>query len=188
MHGRTGERMNTLKLPVWLIAVVVLCLLALATASVTYKVLYDNTSATLVDLRADVKAKNQEAADKLAELTDQKNAKQAALDRQATTQETTDAERLAEIERLNGELRDRPVRVRYVTIPSGAGSGGSASGTAATADAGAEDTSTTSGLLPPENTRRLAVVLNEIEAMSAAYSSCRERLIPTQGHDTPRSG
>lgn len=180
--------MNTLKLPVWLIAVVVLCFLALCASTATYKTLYDNASTTLTDLRADVKAKNQEAADKLAELTADRDKKQAALDQQAATQETTDAERLAEIDRLNGELRDRPIRVRYITIPSGAGSGGATGGATASAVAGAEDTAATSGVLPAANSRRLAVALNEIEAMSAAYSSCRERLMPTQSHSSPQSG
>ncbi|EIU1659686.1 hypothetical protein, partial [Pseudomonas aeruginosa] len=64
------------------------------------------------ELVGQMKRQNREAADKLAELTAQRDMKQAALNKQAADQERKDADAKAEIARLAGELRDRPVRVR----------------------------------------------------------------------------
>ena len=131
-------------------------------------------------LNADVERQKKEAGAKLAELTAQRDMKQAALSKAAADQERKDNDAQAEIARLSGELRDRPVRVRVVATPAGSGScGGSAAGdAAATAEAGSGDAAAGYGLLPAENSRRLADAIEEVETLSAAYSSCRARLIP----------
>lgn len=132
------------------------------------------------NLNADVERQKKEASAKLAELTAQRDMKQAALNKAAADQERKDNDAQAEIARLSGELRDRPVRVRVVTTPAGSGScSGSAAGNgSATAAAGAGDAAAGYGLLPAENSRRLADAIDEVETLSAAYSSCRARLIP----------
>ena len=130
------------------------------------------------ELAGQVEQQNQQAEQKLAELTAQRDIKQAALNKAAADQERKDADAKAEIDRLAGELRDRPVRVRIVTSPAGSCSGSAAGDAAASAEDRAGDTGATDGVLPAENTRRLSAALTEIETLSAAYSSCRSRLIP----------
>ena len=108
----------------------------------------------------------------------ERDKKQAALNKAAADQERKDADAKAEIDRLAGELESRPVRVRIVTSPAGSCSGSAAGDAAARAEDRAGDAGTADGVLPPENTRRLSAALTEIETLSAAYSSCRSRLIP----------
>ena len=127
------------------------------------------------ELAGQVEQQNQQAERKLAELTAQRDIKQAALNKAAADQERKDADAKAEIERLAGELRDRPVRVRVVA-QAGDCSRGAAGDAAARAEDRAGDTGTAYGILPPENTRRLGAALTEIETLSAAYSSCRAML------------
>ena len=130
------------------------------------------------ELAGQVEQQNQQAERKLAELTAQRDIKQAALNKAAADQERKDADAKAEIDRLAGELESRPVRVRIVTSPAGSCSGGAAGDAAASAEDRAGDAGTADGVLPPENTRRLSAALTEIETLSAAYSSCRARLMP----------
>lgn len=129
------------------------------------------------ELAGQVEQQNQQAERKLAELTAQRDMKQAALNKAAADQERKDADARAEIDRLAGELRDRPVRVRIVA-QAGSCSGGAAGDAAARAEDRAGDAGTADGVLPAENTRRLGIALTEIETLSAAYSSCRARLMP----------
>ena len=129
------------------------------------------------ELAGQVEQQNQQAEQKLAELTAQRDIKQAALNKAAADQERKDADAKAEIERLAGELRDRPVRVRVVA-QAGDCSRGAAGDAAARAEDRAGDAGTADGVLPAENTRRLSAALSEVEILSAAYSSCRARLMP----------
>lgn len=129
------------------------------------------------ELAGQVEQQSQQAERKLAELTAQRDMKQAALNKAAADQERKDADARAEIDRLAGELRDRPVRVRIVA-QAGSCSGGAAGDAAARTEDRAGDTGTADGVLPPENTRRLSAALSEVEILSAAYSSCRARLMP----------
>ena len=129
------------------------------------------------ELAGQVEQQNQQAERKLAELTAQRDIKQAALNKAAADQERKDADAKAEIDRLAGELRDRPVRVRVVA-QAGSCSGSAAGDAAAPAADRAGDTGTADGILPPENSRRLSAALSEVEILSAAYSSCRARLMP----------
>ena len=129
------------------------------------------------ELAGQVEQQNQQAEQKLAELTAQRDIKQAALNKAAADQERKDADAKAEIDRLAGELRDRPVRVRIVA-QAGSCSGSAAGDAAARAEDRAGDAGTADGVLPAENTRRLSAALSEVEILSAAYSSCRARLMP----------
>ena len=118
-----------------------------------------------------------QAEQTLERLIAERDKKQAALNKAAADQERKDADAKAEIDRLAGELRDRPVRVRIVA-QAGSCSGSAAGDAAARAEDRAGDAGTADGVLPAENTRRLSAALSEVEILSAAYSSCRARLMP----------
>lgn len=132
----------------------------------------------LARLQGMIEQQAEEAEQTLERLTAERDKKQAALNKAAADQERKDADAKAEIDRLAGELESRPVRVRIVTSPAGSCSGGAAGDAAASAEDRAGDAGATDGVLPPENSRRLSAALTEIETLSAAYSSCRSRLIP----------
>lgn len=131
----------------------------------------------LARLQGMIEQQADQAGQTLERLTAERDKKQAALNKAAADQERKDADAKAEIERLAGELRDRPVRVRVVA-QAGDCSRGAAGDAAASAEDRAGDAGTADGVLPAENTRRLSAALTEIETLSAAYSSCRSRLIP----------
>ncbi|MGZ3043878.1 hypothetical protein AAER22_13525 [Pseudomonas aeruginosa] len=132
------------------------------------------------ELAGQVRQQREQADAKLAELTAQRDMKQAALNKAAADQERKDNDAQAEIARLAGELRDRPVRVRIVPAAGGGCSGGAAGDAAGAAEAGAGDAASAYGLLPEENSRRFNDSLSEVETLSAAYNSCRARLIPQE--------
>lgn len=133
----------------------------------------------LRDLRARLARQQSEAATRLAELTHQRDAKQAELDTQHQQQEIADAAAQQEIARLAGELERSSVRVRIAPQPGtcGARSASASGDAAATAGAGAADAAQTYGLLPAANSRRLGAVIAEAETINAAYASCRARLL-----------
>ena len=131
----------------------------------------------LARLQGMIEQQAEEAEQTLERLTAERDKKQAALNKAAADQERKDADAKAEIERLAGELRDRPVRVRVVA-QAGDCSRGAAGDAAASAEDRAGDAGTADGVLPAENTRRLSAALSEVEILSAAYSSCRARLMP----------
>lgn len=130
----------------------------------------------LARLQGMIEQQADQAEHTLARLTAERDKKQARLDRLAAEQESKDADARAEIDRLAGELRDRPVRVRVVAQAGDCGRG-AAGDAAARAEDRAGDTGTAYGVLPPDNSRRLGSALTEIETLSAAYSSCRAMLI-----------
>lgn len=132
----------------------------------------------LARLQGMIEQQAEEAEQTLERLTAERDKKQAALNKAAADQERKDADAKAEIDRLAGELESRPVRVRIVTSPAGSCSGGAAGDAAASAEDRAGDAGTADGVLPAENTRRLSAALSEVEILSAAYSSCRARLMP----------
>ena len=132
----------------------------------------------LARLQGMIEQQAEEAGQTLERLTAERDKKQAALNKAAADQERKDADAKAEIDRLAGELESRPVRVRIVTSPAGSCSGSAAGDAAASAEDRAGDAGTADGVLPAENTRRLSAALSEVEILSAAYSSCRARLMP----------
>ena len=132
----------------------------------------------LARLQGMIEQQADQAEQTLERLIAERDKKQAALNKAAADQERKDADAKAEIDRLAGELESRPVRVRIVTSPAGSCSGSAAGDAAARAEDRAGDAGTADGILPPENTRRLSAALTEIEMLSAAYSSCRARLMP----------
>lgn len=126
----------------------------------------------LENLKGKIQQQAAQAEKTLAELTKDRDKKQAVLDAQAKQQEENDHVAKDEIARLTHELASRPIRVRVVTA-SGACSGSAASDRATSTTDSAGNPASASGLLPESNSRRLRAAIAEIETLSAAYSSCR---------------
>jgi len=128
---------------------------------------------------AAVVATNRVAAQLLEQRTKERDAKQAELDKRHQAQEKTDEKAVTQIAADDRRQRAAPVVVRMRDCARDArGSGRSpASGPATAAEAGAGDTTASSGLLSEAGAGRLASALTEIETMSAAYSSCRAALM-----------
>lgn len=130
----------------------------------------------LENLKGKVEQQTVQAEKILADLTEDRDKKQAALDVQAKQQEENDHAAKDEIARLAGELANRPIRVRVVTA-SGACSGSAASDHSTSTTDSAGNPASTSGLLPESNSRRLRAAIAEVELLSAAYSSCRSHFL-----------
>lgn len=130
----------------------------------------------LEELRGQISLQSAQAKETLDQLIKERDQKQVELDELAKRQEETDNAAKLEIARLAGELASRPIRVRVVTA-SGACSGSAASDATTSAEAGAGDSASTSGLLPESNSRRLRAAIAEVETLSAAYRSCRSYLV-----------
>lgn len=163
----------------WLLAVAVVLVLLLSWGVDHYRAKASTAVRELQQLQAEVGEQNRTAQKTLDRLKAERDAAQAKLDKQHQEQEKTDANTIAEIARLTGELEQRPVRVRVVTQATACrGGSGSAEGhTAAAADPGAADAAQAYGLLPESNSRRLGAVIAEAETINAAYASCRATLI-----------
>lgn len=130
----------------------------------------------LEELRGQISQQSAQAKETLDQLTKERDKKQALLDASAKQQEETDNAAKIEIARLANELKRRPIRVRVVT-EAGTCSGSSAGDAGTSTEAGEGHDPTTSGLLPESNSRRLREAIAEVETVSAAYSSCRKRLL-----------
>lgn len=176
-----SPRLNGFLLAVerWLVAVLLLLSLALAWATDHYRNQVMAMDVQLERLSGEIKRQNADAAQILATLTAQRDTAQTALDAAYQLQEVADAAAQQEIDRLRGDLEQRPVRVRLVPQPAacGPGRGGTAGHAPAVADAGAADAAPAYGLLPESNTRRLGAVIAEVETLNAAYASCRAQLM-----------
>lgn len=129
----------------------------------------------LEELKGQISQQSAQAKETLDQMTKERDQKQAELDELAKQQEETDNAAKLEIARLADELASRPIRVRVVTA-SGACSS-SAAGYTTTGRTGEGNTSSTSGLLPESNSRRLRAAIAEVETLSAAYRSCRSYLV-----------
>lgn len=165
----------TLTQILWII--VAFAVLVLGGLTWHYHGAYQSKSETLKTLQQSVANQNKEAATKLKALTAERDAKQAALNKQAKDQEKKDAQATQDIATLNQQLRTSTVRVRV--IPTSRISSASATSDQATAAANrAADDTEASGVLPEANTRRLADALTEVETLSAAYNSCRAMELP----------
>lgn len=141
---------------------------------------WESMVAQYSDLAAQVKAKNQLATEKLAELVRERDLKQAVIDRMALERESLDNEAKTEIARLGAELERRPVRVRVVTNARECGGKPETESPEGAGDSEG-DAGPAYGVLPKENTRRLRKALSEIETLSAAYNSCRASYINQVG-------
>lgn len=130
----------------------------------------------LEELKGQISQQSVQAKETLDQLTKERDEKQALLDGRAKQQEEINNDAKLEIARLADELANRPIRVRVVTA-SGACSGSTTGDTTAGTETGAGDNATTSGLLPESNSQRLRAAIAEVETLSAAYSSCRGRLL-----------
>lgn len=153
--------------------------LVLGLSTWQYRRMFKATDFALNTQNAAIKARNDEANRRFVQLTNERDAKQAELDKRAAAQEKTDGKAVTQIAADDRQQRSAPVRVRVLNCARDAGSGsGRAPGqAAATAGAGAEDAGAASGVLPQAGARRLADALSEIETMNAAYRSCRSTLI-----------
>lgn len=159
------------------VCAVLLVVLGLATWH--YRALAKTTGLALQVQNAAVVATNTAAQRLLEQRTKERDAKQAELDKRAEAQEKTDEKAVTQISDDDQRQRSAPVvvRVRDCTRDAGRGSGGAPGGAAAASGPGAEDAGAASGVLPEAGSRRLADALTEIETMSAAYASCRERIL-----------
>lgn len=137
----------------------------------------------LDNLQALVEQQNAQATERLAVLTAERDAKQAALDEQRRIQEDKDADAKRQIAHLTDELSRRPIRVRVQPASGGSGGGSTGPPTGDT-HAGSGDGTQTHGLLPEANARRLGEVMAEMEQVNAAYASCRGQLFSL--HETLR--
>jgi hypothetical protein len=134
----------------------------------------------LAILNASVKQQNRDAATLLATRTRERDELQAKVDAAAAAQEKVDETAQQKIADLQRRLGSSDVRVR-VAAGTCRPSSGSAQGKAARgAETGQGDATPGSGLLPAENTRRLADAVAEMETVSAAYASCRARLLHSE--------
>lgn len=166
--------MNT-ELRQTLFMLIALAVTGLAVFGVGYALGNKAPALKLEELRGQVSRQSAQAKETLDQLTKDRDEKQALLDAQAKQQEENDNAAKLEITRLADELASRPIRVRVVT--AGGACGGSAPGDTSTdTEAGAGNDASASGLLPESNSRRLRAAIKEIEALSAAYSSCRNAI------------
>lgn len=148
------------------IAIVVLCILCivLGLAAFEYKRLYKATDLALTVQNQAIEAQKKQAAAELAADTKQVQA-------QATTQKATDEIAIKQIAAV--ATPTAPVRVRYVSVPTGcSGPSPKASG----AGPGAADTGTTSGVLAPAAQLQFDGAVTAVETLQAAFNSCKATL------------
>ena len=153
---------------------------ALGLATWGYRTQLKATSFALATQSTAIVQQNLAAAALLKTRTAERDAKQAELDKRAAAQEKIDEKVVAQIAADDELQRAAPVHVRVQNCADDAGGGGGrATGDGASAaHASAADASAASGVLSEAGARRLADALTEIENMSAAYSSCRARILP----------
>jgi hypothetical protein len=170
--------MPDLKTATLYVLAVLVVVLGLATWG--YRTQLKATSFALATQSTAIVQQNLAAAALLKTRTAERDAKQAELDRRATAQEKTDGKAVVQISADDKLQRAAPVRVRVQNCARDAGGSGgrAAGGGAGPSQAGAGDAGPASGVLPEAGARRLADALTEIETMSAAYSSCRARVLP----------
>jgi hypothetical protein len=144
-----------------------------------YRTQLKATSFALATQSTAIVQQNLAAAALLKTRTAERDAKQAELDKRATAQEKTDGKAVVQIAADDKLQRAGPVlvRVRSCTRDARASGGGAAGEGARTAEVGRADAGAASGVLPQAGARRLANALKEVETMSAAYASCRSRLM-----------
>lgn len=123
------------------------------------------------EMQADIAKK------RLASLVAERDAKQKELVALRADQDERDQYAQREIDRITDEFNRRPTRVRLVKSVCPGDSGLPNSGPASPSGDSAGDSTEGTGVLHPENTRRLGIALNELEKMSAAYASCRAALL-----------
>ena len=171
------------------IAIVVLAALTLTfgLAAWHYRALAKTSGLALKVQNAAVLATNTAAQQLLKQRTEERDAKQAELNKRAAAQEKTDEKAVTQITADDRRQRSTPVvvRVRNCSCDARRGGGGAPGADPARPDAGAADTGAASGLLSEAGARRLADALTEIERTSAAYSSCRADAYSARGQPPP---
>jgi len=147
------------------ILLLTLAVLALSSSTVYYR----NKSVAAFDRLEEAKATAEAVSFLIDELVLQTSKRLEAAKRR---QEERDREALDEIDRITAERR--PVRVRVESCESSPFSGG-AEERAHQAGGGSEPQ--TYGVLPPSNSERLRIIIEEMERVNAAYASCRNLLL-----------
>lgn len=162
-----------LKTPVIYVLAIMVAVLGLATWH--YRALAKTSGLALQVQNAAVVATNTAAQRLLEQRTKERDARQAELNKRAEAQEKTDETAVTQITADDQRQRSAPVvvRVRDCTRDAGRSGGGAPGDAAATAEAGAGDAGSASGVLSKAAAGRLADALIEVESMSAAYTSCR---------------
>lgn len=170
-----------------LIYILAFLVLVLGLSTWEYRRMFKAMDFALTTQNAAIKARNDEANRRFVQLTNQRDALQAELDKRHAAQEKTDGKAVTQIAADDRLQRSTPVRVRVLNCTRDAGSGGgsSPSGPAARPEAGAADAGPAGGVLSEEGTRRFADALTEIEMMSASYASCRADTFSVRGLSTP---
>lgn len=155
-----------------LLSLIALLVLSLATA---YTMGKNVVEVELSRLQGHVDQQAKQAKQDLERLTQERDKKQAAIDKLAKEQEAKDNAAKNQIDKLSSDLANRPIRVR-IEAESGC-SDCSATGEAASdtnnSESGARKAS---GLLSKENSERLRRALEEVELLSAAFNSCKQTL------------
>jgi hypothetical protein len=170
-----------------LIYILAALVMVLGLSTWEYRRMFKATDFALTTQNAAIKARNEDASRKLIQLTNQRDAAQAELDKRRAAQENSDGQAVTQIGSDDRKQRSTPVRVRVLNCTRDAGRGGGvAPGSAAAgSETGAADAGAASGVLPKESARRLADALTEVETMSAAYASCRVDSFAVRGAPVP---
>lgn len=157
--------------------IVTIVVLVLTLSTLFYRKEYQSVTLKYQAQSGQIEARNKEAADKLRILTAERDQLQKQLNDQAKAQNEADQKAASQIAADTRAAAAAPVVVRYVRQAGGCGRG--PAGRAATsAQPGAADASSTSGVLAPEAARRFNSAVNDIETLQLAYNSCRTRLVP----------
>lgn len=142
-----------------------------------YRRMFKATDFALKTQNEAIKAQNKTAEDTLKRLTTERDALQKTLDTKAAAQEKTDEKGKAAVAADSARDASVPVRVRYVSVPSGCGGGSPAGGAAAPAQDRPGDAGTTSGVLAPAAQKQFGSAVDDIETLQLAYNSCRARVV-----------
>lgn len=162
--------------------------LVLGLSTCSYRRMFKATDFALALQNNAIKAQNTAAEQLLKKRMAERDALQKQLDERAAAQRKTDEKAVAQIGVDDKQQRAAPVRVRVhnCTRYAGGGSGGASSQAVTAPETGTGDASTASGVLSKEGAQRLADALTEIEAMNAAYTSCRIDLYGKSGPESSR--
>ena len=124
-----------------------------------------------------VEKQKADAAAELDQLKQQVAATNKLLQTQHDQQDQKDKDAQAHIDSLAQQLATAPIRVRYVSVPTGSGGGCTSGGQAAANGSGQGDAPEAYGVLPAANSSRLIAVAKEAEEINQAYAACRATLL-----------
>lgn len=136
--------------------------------------LRDQARGELGQLQAAVAAMKKQAADELAALTAERDAKQEQLNAAFKAQEIKDANSQATVDRYSRQLASVRLRDPYAKAARcGGGGGGSASASAAATDNRAADPTDASGVLSERTSEDLRRLQRAADQINLAFASCK---------------